>query len=179
MTKGCLIHGRATLHWASITTRIGLVHVAYHDLCPSLVSRDSAELFCAWAREQGVGSFIHDAEPPEPLAHALLAAVQGGQPYAGPVDLATQTPFQRQVLLATRAIPCGEVRTYGQLAAFIGRPRAARAVGTALANNPLPFLIPCHRVVGGGSRLGRYSDGGPAIKRCLLAREGVDVARLR
>ena len=70
-------------------------------------------------------------------------------------------------------------RAYGEMAAAIGRPRAARAVGSALAANPLPLLIPCHRVVGAGRRLGFYSDGGPDMKRRLLAYEGADVASFR
>ena len=183
MTKGRALdkdaHLPATLHWASVATRIGLVHIAYHDLCPSFVSLDPVGEFCAWVQGRSARSLIPDSEPPGSLRAALCAAIDRGLPYEGPVDLSTLTPFQSQVLAATRAIPCGETRTYGQLAALVGRPRAARAVGTALANNPLPFLIPCHRVVGSGLRLGRYSDGGAPMKRRLLGHEGVDVARLR
>jgi methylated-DNA-[protein]-cysteine S-methyltransferase len=86
--------------------------------------------------------------------------------------------FRRDVLQACAAIPAGEVRTYGQLAAAAGRPRAARAVGTAMATNPIPDLVPCHRVVRSDGRIGHYSAGGPARKAAMLAAEGVDVARL-
>lgn len=69
------------------------------------------------------------------------------------------TPFQHRVWDALLDIPCGETRTYAQLAASVGSPRACRAVGRANARNPIPFLIPCHRVVASGGRLGGYALG--------------------
>ena len=92
------------------------------------------------------------------------------------------SPFHRTVLeTLQREVGWGEVVTYGELAALAGRPGAARAVGAAMATNPLPFVIPCHRVVasagGGRRRIGGYGGGtgteGVALKRRLLAREGV------
>jgi O-6-methylguanine DNA methyltransferase len=71
-------------------------------------------------------------------------------------------------------IPRGEVRPYGWIAAEIGRPRAVRAVGTALAHNPVPLVVPCHRVVRSDGSIGQYSLGGPAAKRTVLAAEGLD-----
>jgi methylated-DNA-[protein]-cysteine S-methyltransferase len=76
------------------------------------------------------------------------------------------------VLQATAAIPYGETRTYGQVAAAVGKPRAARAVGRALATNPMPIVIPCHRVVSADGRLRGYSGlGGLTTKARLLALE--------
>ncbi|MBI5683682.1 MAG: methylated-DNA--[protein]-cysteine S-methyltransferase [Verrucomicrobia bacterium] len=76
-----------------------------------------------------------------------------------PLDLDGATPFQRAVWRALRRIPHGQTRTYAQVARAIGRPRACRAVGAACGSNPLPLLIPCHRVVGcngvGGFSAGR------------------------
>ena len=95
------------------------------------------------------------------------------------VDLSTMTgPFRRAVLeTLRREVPWGETVTYGELAAMSGRPRAARAVGTAMASNPVPLLVPCHRVLAahglGGSG---GADGRPDLKRALLALEGVHVA---
>ena len=84
------------------------------------------------------------------------------------------TPFATAVLRATAAIPAGQVRTYGQIAQAIGRPGAARAVGAALARNPVPVRIPCHRVIRADGQLGDYSgEGGAAGKAALLAAEGV------
>jgi methylated-DNA-[protein]-cysteine S-methyltransferase len=88
-----------------------------------------------------------------------------------PVDLSRVSEFQRRVLHAARRIPRGRVASYGEIARRIGHPGASRAVGQALGRNPVPIVIPCHRVVAGGGRLGGYV-GGIAIKRKLLALEG-------
>jgi methylated-DNA-[protein]-cysteine S-methyltransferase len=87
-------------------------------------------------------------------------------------DLASCPPFQRAVLRAEHAIPRGKVSTYGLLAARVGRPGAARAAGNALATNPFPIVVPCHRAVRSDGSPGGY-QGGPAMKRALLAMEGV------
>ena len=94
---------------------------------------------------------------------------------AVPVDLAGVSPFQRRVLAAARRIPAGRVVSYGDLARRIGQPRAGRAVGQALRRNPVPIVIPCHRVVAGAGRLGGYV-GGLVRKRKLLALEGARLA---
>lgn len=93
-----------------------------------------------------------------------------------PVDLEAFRPFTRQVLEAVRRIPAGEVRTYAEVARAVGRPRAARAVARAVAANPLPLVIPCHRVVASSGGLGGFSaPGGVATKRWLLGLEGMVV----
>lgn len=82
------------------------------------------------------------------------------------------TPFVRAVSVAAQRIPPGETRTYGELAREVGRPGAARAVGQAMARNPWPILIPCHRVVGAGGAIGGFSAGGGVrTKERLLALE--------
>ena len=84
------------------------------------------------------------------------------------------TPFQRKVYEALLRIPKGQVRTYGQIARAVGRPKAAQAVGQALKQNRWAPQIPCHRVVASGGKLGGYSGpGGLAGKRRLLRSEGV------
>ena len=92
-----------------------------------------------------------------------------------PVDLRRLTSFQRRVLGATRRVPKGRVVSYGEIARRIGQPKACRAVGQALGQNPIPIVIPCHRVISSGGRLGGYT-GGVDIKRKLLAIEGLDIA---
>ena len=87
------------------------------------------------------------------------------------LDPAIGTPFQRRVWSICRAIPRGETRAYGQLAQEAGSPRAARAVGQAMARNPWPVIVPCHRVVGSDQRLTGYG-GGLEMKRRLLVMEG-------
>lgn len=79
--------------------------------------------------------------------------------------------FQRKVLLAVSTIPRGEVRTYQSIAKQIGKPKSARAVGRALATNPLPLIIPCHRVICSDGKLGGY-QGGLKMKKALLRKEG-------
>jgi O-6-methylguanine DNA methyltransferase len=91
-----------------------------------------------------------------------------------PVELEQLPDFERQVLLKVLEIPRGEVRPYAWVAAELGRPLAVRAVGNAVARNPIPFVIPCHRVVRSDGRIGNYGAGGPIAKRAVLESEGVD-----
>jgi methylated-DNA-[protein]-cysteine S-methyltransferase len=80
------------------------------------------------------------------------------------------TPFQKEVWKALSEIPYGETRTYGDIAKAVGRPAAVRAVGLANARNPLPIVVPCHRVIGAGGKLVGYGGGLP-VKQALLDRE--------
>jgi len=94
-----------------------------------------------------------------------------GRRFTVPLDLSGLSPFHRRVLQAARRIPYGRTATYSDLARRVGRPLAARAVGQAMARNPVPLVIPCHRVVASGGGLGGYG-GGLDLKRRLLALEG-------
>lgn len=91
------------------------------------------------------------------------------------VPLERCTAFQRRVLLAEYAIPRGQVSTYGRIAAHLGVPRGARAVGNALARNPFALIIPCHRAIRSNGTLAGY-QGGLEMKRQLLQMEGVQVS---
>jgi O-6-methylguanine DNA methyltransferase len=102
------------------------------------------------------------------VARVLQGRAAGKLP---PLDLAGGTPFQRKVWAALRQILPGQTRSYGQLASALGAPKAARAVGSACGANPIPLLIPCHRVLASGGGLGGFSAG-LHWKRRLLAREG-------
>ena len=95
-----------------------------------------------------------------------------GQPIAfeAPLDVASYTPFRRAVWEATSRIAYGETRTYAWVAREVGVPRAYRAVGAALGANPIPIIIPCHRVLRSNGGLGGYG-GGLALKQRLLAME--------
>jgi methylated-DNA-[protein]-cysteine S-methyltransferase len=88
------------------------------------------------------------------------------------VNLDRCRPFQRNVLIHEYKIPRGRVRSYGGLARIVGAPRAARAVGRALAINPVPIVVPCHRAIRGDGSLGGFGGGLP-MKRALLEMEGV------
>jgi methylated-DNA-[protein]-cysteine S-methyltransferase len=87
------------------------------------------------------------------------------------IDRRLLSPFAREVLAGAVRVPFGHTTTYGELAEHIGHPRAARAVGTALGSNPIPIVLPCHRVLRAGGQLGGYA-GGLNRKTILLALEG-------
>lgn len=92
-------------------------------------------------------------------------------PLDAPLDLEGLTPFTQAVLLSLKDIPPGQTLTYGQVAKIAGRPKAPRAVGQALHNNPLPLFLPCHRVIGADGSLTGFGSGLP-LKEALLAWEG-------
>jgi O-6-methylguanine DNA methyltransferase len=114
--------------------------------------------------------------PPQ-YARALQKAASGREPGSVPIDLTGLSQFQLKVLNVLRMVPRGEVRTYGELASLAKRPKAVRAVGNVMACNPVPILIPCHRVVPSSGGVGNYGLG-PQLKRTLLAREGVKIDSL-
>lgn len=129
------------------------------------------------------GAAIGTAEPTVPLTTlppgALSATVRQLEEYFArerkefdlPIELAG-TPFQREVWQSLADIPYGETVSYAELATMVGRPRAFRAVGQANGANPIPIVLPCHRVVASGGGIGGYG-GGLEMKRQLLALEGV------
>jgi methylated-DNA-[protein]-cysteine S-methyltransferase len=90
------------------------------------------------------------------------------------IDWSLASPFTRRVLRATAAIPFGNVSTYGAVAAKAGNAKASRAAGRALGANPIPIVVPCHRVIGTSGRLTGYT-GGVHRKEALLRLEGVDL----
>lgn len=113
-----------------------------------------------------------------PAAQQIMEYLEGRRrSFDLPLDLRMLTPFQRSVLERITALAAGEVATYAQVAAWLGKPRAARAVGQALARNPIPLVIPCHRVLASDGSLGGYSGGeGPPTKLRLLQMEGAPLS---
>jgi O-6-methylguanine DNA methyltransferase len=124
------------------------------------------------------GRDVVDARPPQGWDAKIKRAIDLGTPGDLPIDLRSRSPFQRSILEITATIPKGEVRPYGWLAKEAGNPGAVRAVGSTMARNPVPLIIPCHRVVRTDGHIGNYSLGGPHNKRDLLAAEGADPADL-
>ncbi len=114
---------------------------------------------------------------PGSYSRVVRAAAAGREFDPVPLDLSGLSGFQQKVLKILQRVPRGEVRTYSWLARKAGRPEAARAVGNAMARNPIPFLIPCHRVVPAAGGTGNYGLG-HRLKRELLQREGVAVDQL-
>ena len=110
-----------------------------------------------------------------PLLDLVQRAAEGEDvPTNGVLRLVGGTPFQRAVWQEMRSIPRGSTISYAELARRVGRPGAARAVGQAVGANPIPLLIPCHRVAGSNGGLGGFGGGLP-MKRTLLRQEGVAV----
>lgn len=118
------------------------------------------------------------AEAPAAWRAHIPEAIERGTPGKLPVDLRSVTEFQESVLRTTATIPRGEVRPYGWVAREIDRPKAVRAVGSAVARNPIPLIVPCHRVVRSDGHIGNYSLGGPHNKVDLLTHEGARPAEL-
>lgn len=128
-----------------------------------------------WASEGPLAQGPPPGEVPSHYAEPLGRYFEGKpvDPALLPVDL-SGTAFRIRVYDALRRVPRGTVRTYAGIAADVGSPRAMRAVGLANAQNPLPIVVPCHRIVEAGQRLGGYS-GGLDRKTHLLGLEGVTV----
>jgi O-6-methylguanine DNA methyltransferase len=145
---------------------IGPVIVTFNPLGVSSV--DIPEGF----EERHSGRPLIRAEAPRAWGMGIQEAIERGTPGKLPVDLRHVTPFQEKVLRTTATIPRGEVRPYGWVAYEVDSPRAVRAVGSAVARNPIPLIIPCHRVVRSDGHIGNYSLGGPHNKVDLLHHEG-------
>ncbi|SDI53180.1 methylated-DNA--[protein]-cysteine S-methyltransferase [Nonomuraea jiangxiensis] len=163
---------RIAARWVSVPSPIGELHVACTDQGVAYVHAGAG--FAEAFRERFGRPLVPAARP---LA-GLLPALRTGRSSGVPLDLRGLSPFQRDVLEAVRTIPRGEVRPYAWVAARIGRPGAVRAVGAALGRNPVPLLVPCHRVTRSDGVVGDHVFG-PAAKERLLLAEGADLARVR
>ncbi len=120
------------------------------------------------------GRALIRAEAPSAWRRHIAPAIEAGKPGKLPIDMRSVTPFQEEVLRVAAGIPRGEVRPYAWLAHEVARPGAVRAVGSTMARNPVPLIIPCHRVVRSDGSIGAYSLGGPHNKHELLAHEGLE-----
>ncbi len=158
--------------YAVFDSPVGLVVVAFNPLGVSSV--DLADDGATERFEARYGRRLIEARPPRGWDVAIGRAIERGTPGGLPVDLRAVTHFQQSVLSEAARIPRGQVRSYGWLADHVGNPGAVRAVGSTMAKNPLPLIIPCHRVVRSDGRIGNYSLGGPHRKWELLEHEGVD-----
>ncbi len=160
---------------APLATAIGTLWVAWNGRGVVAVAEAAdgpaaaAEHAARYGRRAVLGRTL-----PRGLASAISRRLAGDRLAPLALDLRGRTPFEIAVWAKALEIPYGEIRPYGWIAAEIGRPRAVRAVGTALGRNPVPLLVPCHRVVRTDGRIGNYSLGGPHNKRAILAAEGLD-----
>lgn len=168
----------ATDSFFDVDSPIGVVYVAVGPAGVRYVApASSAEEFVRGYRGR-FGRLL--VEAPEDAAEDLktrTAAVLAGERAGVPLDFSDKTPFQRRVLETVRGIPRGEVRPYVWVAREAGAPGASRAVGNVMANNPVPLLVPCHRVVRNDGRTGSYAFGAGQKVR-LLEGEGVSPREL-
>ena len=175
---GALVEVGLADRYAPIQTPLGRAYVAWNGRGVSWLSADEADDFATRFTSQ-VGRPIRRADTlPDRLGRSIERRLAGDRRARVPLDLRGHSPFEVAVWTKALEIPRGEVRPYAWVAAEIGRPRAVRAVGTALAHNPVPLVVPCHRVVRSDGTMGQYSMGGPDAKRRILGAEGLDAAAL-
>ncbi len=162
-------------YYASMETPVGRLLVAgEEDVLHRVGWTEEAARFPARLRSMGIDA-EEDPTKLRPALEAFDAYFAEGAPLNGlqarPLE---GTPFQQEVWRALETIPHGEVRSYRWLAEAIDQPTAFRAVAAANGANPLPILVPCHRVISSDGHLGGYS-GGPSVKERLLELEGLEV----
>jgi len=162
------------MKFSVIKTRVGWTGVGTEDAAVCAVTiRSTKEAALRELLERGADGPA-DAKAVTPLLDLVRRAAQGQPvPVNGNVRILEGTAFQRAVWLGLLAIPRGQTISYAELALRVGRPGAARAVGQALGANPVPLLLPCHRVVATNG-LGGFGGGLP-MKKTLLRSEGVAV----
>ncbi len=172
-----ITHPNESIVLGQLSTQLGIFGAA---LTPSGLARLSfpAEPFgrCeSWARRwMPTAELRQDQTALRSLAEQLNAYLEGDlRDFSVPIDL-RGTPFQVAVWQALQQIGYGEVRSYAAVAGTVGRPTAVRAVGAANGVNPVPIIVPCHRVIGSNGTLTGYG-GGMEMKAWLLRREGIDI----
>jgi O-6-methylguanine DNA methyltransferase len=169
---------RGTDRLFSCNSPLGKVYVGVSQSGVRLLGRAaSPEEFAKRYRERFGRLLAWGTDERTRMMAERVAAAIAGEKVEVPADLARATPFQRRVLEVVRGIPRGEVRPYAWVAREAGSPRASRAVGTVMANNPVPLLIPCHRVIRNDGTTGSYAFGA-SEKIGLLEGEGVSVEEL-
>jgi O-6-methylguanine DNA methyltransferase len=165
--------------WVEADGPVGPLYVAFTDrgisyVCPTSWLGDDRDRFGDYFRER----FGRPLRPAVRAPAGLAAALKSGRGTGLRYDLRSVGEFDRAVLAKTLEIPPGEVRPYAWIAREIGHPAAVRAAGSALGRNPVPILIPCHRVVRSDGATGNYGFG-PQLKVDLLLAEQVDIEESR
>jgi AraC family transcriptional regulator of adaptative response/methylated-DNA-[protein]-cysteine methyltransferase len=154
--------GSATvINFATARSTLGylLVAATAKGLCSVTLGDNTSDLEANLRKEYDAAEIRKDDKALEKIVKQIVAHVEGKQPHLSlPLDIRA-TAFQRQVWQALQEIPYGSTRSYGQVAAAIGRPSAVRAVARACATNPVALVIPCHRVIREDKSLGGYRWG--------------------
>ncbi|HEY7459255.1 MAG TPA: methylated-DNA--[protein]-cysteine S-methyltransferase [Xanthobacteraceae bacterium] len=171
-----------SIHFATFDTAIGPCGIAWGERGVVGVQLPGKDKAATRARLRRRHPGAAESEPPLSVRQAIdeIVALLRGERRdlcAIRLDMEHVQPFERRVYELARAIPPGQITTYGELAKRLGDPSAAQAVGAAMGRNPFPIVVPCHRVVGAGTRLGGFSaPGGVKTKRRMLAIEGSPAA---
>lgn len=165
------------LRYGWVATAHGRAWIAWTERGVSALSLETDEHHFVEQVRERTGTEPVRAAVETPFASLVRRGVERGD--GSGADLSALPEFQRRVLEVTSQIPCGETRSYQWVAEQAGSPRAVRAVGTALARNPIPLIVPCHRVVRSDGSFGEYGMGGEPMKRRLLALEGALTRRAR
>jgi methylated-DNA-[protein]-cysteine S-methyltransferase len=160
---------------ARVDSPLGTLFVAFRHTGITAVALDGGEgeeaIVARLQRRLGRG-LILSSSPPQWVSDTVAAYFREHKTDLERVDISELTPFEQSALKAAATIPPGEVRSYGWIAETIGQPSAARAVGRALARNPVLLLYPCHRVVDANGQLNQYACGGVETKARILELEG-------
>jgi methylated-DNA-[protein]-cysteine S-methyltransferase len=169
------------LKYTTFDTPLGRLSLAYRGVtaCYSDLDVDDSAFELGCQQRVGARPVRSFAPPPARLESAVRDFFEGSGRYQGAVDLTLLSDLQQRALRKVMEIRRGEVRTYSWIAREIGVPNAARAVGTAMARNPVPVLVPCHRAIRNDFIPRTYGCGGPAKKADILSWEGVDLPSLR
>ncbi len=169
---------RVAARWVQVPGPIGELYVATTDQGIAYVHMEPSvggdTTFAASFRKRFGRPLLPASRPPAGLTTALRTGNAAGLRF----DLRGSTEFDQAVLRSALTIPRGEIRPYSWIAREIGRPRAVRAVGSALARNPVPVLIPCHRITRADGTIGDYVFGSP-VKESLLRAEHVNLDDMR
>jgi methylated-DNA-[protein]-cysteine S-methyltransferase len=168
------------LHYCLFDTAIGVCGVAFSERGLTRLQLPESDRGATERRLRTRAERATEAVPPaiERLITNIQAYTTGRSVdfAAVAIDLKKIEPFEENVYAQARAIPWGQTVSYGELARRTGSPNAAREVGRALARNPVPIIIPCHRILAKGHRIGGFSaPGGTLTKERLLALEGVRI----
>ncbi|HDL42066.1 MAG TPA: methylated-DNA--[protein]-cysteine S-methyltransferase [Actinobacteria bacterium] len=173
-----LVSTGAIDYFADMPWRHGTLWVSWNGHGVSCVAPGSTPDLFADRHAEKVGREVRRTRGmPRRLVEQIERTLQTGRLGALPVDLREIGSFQRDVLSTIQDIPPGQLRTYAWVARHMGRPNAVRAVGSALNRNPVPILIPCHRVGTSDGAVGNYAFGAE-MKRVLLTDEGLDMEAL-
>lgn len=168
--RGRQARATGNLWWFDLELPVGTIRLVHDEQLIHMVDNDPYRYELRAQEELGFAPQHAESKRIRMEAERVLSGRKRGSEIA---FLGELTPFQQRVLRATARIPRGAIRPYNWVAREAGNAGAVRATGTTLGHNPVPFIVPCHRVVRSDYALGKYSAGGPEVKRAVLSMEGL------